>query len=236
MTPINRTSLAAALVAAPPLLGAGEVVRKYVAWGETDSGDPLVDARDKIAHVAAEPDLWLLHSYLTLFGILAWLGAMIATTAVVSARRPVLGFVGGVFGLGSVVGYAAHLGFYTIPLGISAGLTGEQLDAAVVFWAAGDGDPFLEAMILFFIATMLFGQLVLGFGLWRAQAVPWWAAACLPLSVALSLEPGRHPLWGLALLLPLIPFLFIALDSTGARLTGAGPMQRRPISVERATG
>lgn len=211
MTPITRTSLAAALVAAPLLLSAGEVVRKYVAWGEVDSGDPLLDARDKIAHVAAHADLWLLHSYLTLFGILAWLGAMIAIAAVVSASRPVLGFVGGVLGLGSAVGYAAHLGFYTIPLGISAGLAGEQLDAAVAFWAAGEGDPFLEAVILFFIVTMVFGQLVLGFGLWRARAVPWWAAACLPLSVALSLEPGRHPLWGLAVLLPLIPFLFIAV-------------------------
>lgn len=209
MTPTNR-SLAAALVAAPLLLTASEVVRKYVAWGEVDSEDPLTDARDKLMHVAAQPDLWLLHSYLTLFGILAWLGAMIATAAAVGARRPVLGLFAGVLGLGSAVGYAAHLGFYTIPIGISAGLSGEQFDAAVTFWAAGDGDPFLESVILFFIAAMVIGQLVIGFGLWRARAVPWWAAACLPLSVALTLEPGRHPLWGSAMLLPLIPFLFIA--------------------------
>ena len=66
-------------------------------------------------------------------------------------------------------------------------------------------------MVLFFIITMVFGQLALGFGLWRARAAPWWAAACLPLSAALNLEPGSSPLWGLVMLLPLIPFLFIAI-------------------------
>jgi len=63
---------------------------------------------------------------------------------------------------------------------------------------------------------MVFGQLVLGLGLWRARAVPWWAAACLPLSAALNLEPGSSPLWGLVMLLPLIPFLFIAVNETPA--------------------
>ena len=216
MTPINRTFLAATLVAAPLLLASSEVVRKYVALGEVDSGDPMVDARDKILQVAAHPDLWLLHSYLTLLGILAWLGAMIAITAAISARRPVLGAVGGILGLGSAIGYAAHLGFYTIPLGVSAGMAEQDLDAAATVWVAGDGDPFTEAMVLFFITTMVFGQLVLGLGLWRARAVPWWAAACLPLSAALNLEPGSSPLWGLVMLLPLIPFLFIAVNGTPA--------------------
>ena len=211
MTPINRTFLAATLVAAPVLLASSEVVRKYVARGEVDTGDPFLDARDKIIQVAAQPDLWLLHSYLTLLGILAWLGAMIAATAVISARRPVLGLVGGVLGLGSVVGYAAHLGFYTIPLGVSAGLADQDLDAAATVWVAGESDPFSSAMVLFFIVTMVFGQLALGFGLWRAQAAPWWAAACLPLSAALNLNPGSSPLWGLVMLLPLIPFLFLAI-------------------------
>lgn len=212
MKPINRTLLAATLLAAPLLLASSEVVRKYVALGEVNSGDPIVDARDKILQVAAHPDLWLLHSYLTLLGILAWLGAMIAITAAIMPRRPVLGILGGILGLGSAIGYAAHLGFYTIPLGVSAGMAEQDLDAAATVWVAGDGDPFTEAMVLFFITTMVLGQLVLGLGLWRARAVPWWAAACLPLSAALNLEPGSSPLWGLVMLLPLIPFLFIAVN------------------------
>jgi hypothetical protein len=215
MTPINRTLLAATLVAAPLLLSAGEVVRKYVMLGKVDSDDPIIHTRDKIMHVAAQPDLWMLHSYLTLLGILAWLGAMIAIATVISTRRPVLGVVGGALGLASVVGYAAHLGFYTIPLGVSAGMADQDLDAAATVWVAGESDSFLTAMVLFFIVTMILGQLALGLGLWRAQAVPWWAAACLPLSAAMSLEPGSSPLWGLVLLLPLIPFLFIAVMGQG---------------------
>jgi hypothetical protein len=211
MTPINRTLLAASLVAAPLLLSAGEVARKYVMFGKADSDDPVIHTRDKILHVAAHPDLWTLHSYLTLLGILAWSGAMIAVATVISARQPVLGVVGGVLGLGSAVGYAAHLGFYTIPLGVSAGMADQDLDAAVTVRLAGESDSFLTAMVLFFIATMVIGQLVLGLGLWRARAVPWWAAACLPISAAVNLEPGSHPLWGLVMLLALIPFLFVAI-------------------------
>ena len=161
--------------------------------------------------VAAHSELWLLHSSLALLGILAWLGAVIATAAVISARRPILGPVGGVLGLASAVGYAAHLGFYTIPLGISAGMADQELDSAAAFEVAAEGDPFLAAMVLFFILAMVSSQFVLGFGLWRARVAPWWAAACLPLTVVLSLEPGPSPLWGLVPLLPIIPFLFVAV-------------------------
>jgi hypothetical protein len=145
MTPMYRTLLPATLVAAPLLLSASEILRKYIALGAVDSGDPLADARTKIMQVAAHSDLWLLHSYLVLLGILAWLGAMIATAAVISARRPILGSVGGILGLASAVGYAAHLGFYTIPLGISAGMADQVLDSAAAFEVAAVGDPFLAS-------------------------------------------------------------------------------------------
>jgi hypothetical protein len=229
MTPINRTLLAASLVAAPLLLSAGEVARKYVMFGKADSDDPVIHTRNKILQVAAHPDLWTVHSYLTLLGILAWSGAMIAIATVISARQPVLGVVGGILGLASVVGYAAHLGFYTIPLGVSAGMADQDLDAAVTYQLAGESDPFLTAMVLFFIATMVIGQFALGLGLWRARAVPWWAAACLPISVALGLEPGSHPLWGLVLLLPLIPFLFVAIrQQEEPKAVSPRPHPRRP--------
>lgn len=55
----------------------------------------------------------------------------------------------------------------------------QNLEAAATVGVAGDGDRFTEVMVLFFITTMVFGQPVLGLGLWRARAVPWWAAACL---------------------------------------------------------
>jgi hypothetical protein len=222
MTPLNRTLTTIALVAAPPLLTAAEVIRKYVALGEVNSGDPLLDARDKILQVAAHQELWLLHSYLAFLGILAWLAAMLAITTAVSARRPVLGALGGVLGLGSAIGFATHLGFYTIPLGASAGMVDQDLDAAATVWVGSEGDPFLTVMVLFFIASMLIGQLVLGLGLWRANVAPWWAAICLPLSAALSLEPGAHPTWGLVWLLPLIPFLFVAHP---------GPEPSRPLKA-----
>jgi hypothetical protein len=169
MTPMYRTLLPATLVAAPLLLSASEILRKYIALGAVDTGDPLADARTKIMQVAAHSDLWLLHSYLVLLGILAWLGAMIATAAVISARRPILGSVGGILGLASAVGYAAHLGFYTIPLGISAGMADQELDSAAAFEVAAEDSSFLAAMVLFFILAMVSSQFVLGIGLWRTR-------------------------------------------------------------------
>lgn len=211
------------------LLSGSEVVRKYVARGEVESGDPVVDARDKIAQVAAEPGLWQLHSYLTLVGVLAWLGAMIAVAVAVSPRRPVLGAVGGGLGVASGLAYAAHLGFYSVPLGTAAGLAGEELDAAARVWAAGDGGGFSLAIVFVFIATMLFGQLVIGIGLWRARVAPWWAAACLPLAAALAFDPGRSPWWGLPMLLVLVPFAFVA-----SRLGADDPVPTPPDLAPRA--
>ena len=229
MTPLNRKLLVWSLLAAPVLLSGSEVVRKYVAQGEVESGNPVVDARDKIAQVAAEPGLWQLHSYLTLFGVLAWVGAMIAVAVVVSPRRPVLGAVGGVLGVASGLAYAAHLGFYSVPLGTAAGLADEELDAAVRVWAAGDGGGFSLAIVFVFIATMLFGQLVIGLAVWRAGVAPWWAAACLPVAAALAFDPGRSPWWGLPMLLVLVPFGFVAV-----RLGTDVPMPTPPGAAPRA--
>ena len=47
---------------------------------------------------------------------------------------------------------------------------------------------------------------------------PWWAAACLPLAAALNLNPGSSPLWALVMLLPLIPFLFLAVKEPELRV------------------
>jgi hypothetical protein len=231
MTPISRTLFSATLVAAPLLLSASEILRKYVALGAVETGDPFADARSKIMQIAAHSELWLLHSCLALLGILAWLGAVIATAAVISARRPLLGLVAGILGSASAIGYATHLGFYTIPLGISAGMADQQLDAAAAFEVAGEADPFLAAMVLFFILTMVSSHFVLGFGLWRAQVAPWWAAACLPLAAALSLEPGASPLWGLVPLLPLIPFLFVVVRGSEV----LNPPDRLAVSTSATT-
>jgi hypothetical protein len=229
MTPLNRLLLVSSLLAAPVLLSGSEVVRKYVARGEVETGDSLLDAHDKIARVAAEPGLWQLHSYLTLFGVLAWLGAMIAVAVAVSPRRPILGAVGGVLGAASGLAYAAHIGFYSVPLGTAAGLSGVELDAAARVWAAGDGGGFSLAIVLVFIATMLFGQLVVGLGLWRAQVAPWWAAACLPLAAALAFDPGRSPWWGLPMLLVVVPFGFVASRLRADEVAPGSPgEERRP--------
>ena len=84
-----------------------------------------------------------------------------------------------------------------------------NLDAAATVWAAGDGS-FGMTMVLFFIATQLLAHLVLGYGLWRAMIVPWWAAVCLPALPILVLDPGSSPWWAAPLLLPLLPFTIAA--------------------------
>ena len=210
MTRLNRMALAGSLVTAPILLGASEAVRKHVEQGRTGSADATANASEKITHVAANISMWHLHGYLTLAGALAWLGAMIALTCLISERRAALGLVGGLLGLGSALGWALHLGFYTVPLSVSAAMADDDLRAAATVWAAGDSDSFGMAMVLFFIATNLLAHLVLGYGLWRAKIVPWWAAVCLPAIPILVLDPGSSPWWGTPFLILLLPFTIAA--------------------------
>lgn len=154
----------------------------------------MANASEKITQVTANISMWHLHGYLTLVGALAWLGAMIALTYLISERRPTLGLVGGLLGLSSALGWALHLG-YTVPLGVSAGMADDNLGAAATVLAAGDSDSFGMAMVLFFIATNLLAHLVRGYRLWRATVAPWWAAACLPALPLLVLDPGSSPWW-----------------------------------------
>jgi hypothetical protein len=211
MTRLHRMVLAASLLAAPILLAAGEAARKYVEQGRSETGDPVARAGEKISFIAGDMAMWQLHGYLTLAGALAWLGAVVAVTRLVSERRPVLGLVGGALGFCAGLGWALHLGFYTVPLSLSAAMADTDLTAAATVWAAGDSDAFGTAMVLFFILSNLLAHLALGWGLWRARVVPWWAAACLAVVPVLALEPGPSPVWAATLLIPVIPFTMVAV-------------------------
>ena len=140
--------------------------------------------------------MWHLHGYLTLAGALAWLGAVIALTCLISERRPTLGLFGGLIGLGSALGWALHLGFYTVPLSAAGGMADDNLDAAATVWAGPATARSGMTMVLFFIATQLLAHLVLGYGLWRAMIVPWWAAVCLPALPILVPRSRLEPMVG----------------------------------------
>ncbi len=222
MTRLRRLTLAGSLVTAPILLAAGEAARMRVEQGRTDSADAVANAGEKITQVAAHLATWHMHGYLVLAGALTWLGAVIALTALISERRPTLGLVGGVLGLSAGLGWAVHLGFYTVQLSVSAAVADTNPDAAATVWAAGDSSSLLMAMVLFFIATNLLAHLVFGFGLWRAQVLPWWAAVWLPALPVLLLDPGSNPAWAAAFLVLLIPFVLAA-----RRLLTSGVVDQR---------
>lgn len=92
---------------------------------------------------------------------------------------------------------------------------------------AGSGSDWLSAVgLLMFFGGALLTPIVLGIGLWRAHALPWWAAAGLVVWLAgvfLGSESMPAALVNLALLLP-----FAAVARHFGEPPAGHVQQRRP--------
>ena len=130
---------------------------------------------------------------------------MLAVTIVVARTRPMLGAVSGLLGLVSVLGVAFHWTFYYLPLASLAQMGDRDL-AARAASTFGD-DVLLDVALLMFLVGTLLAVLTAGLGLWRAHALPWWAAIGLVVwlgYVFAGPEAGLAWLLNLALLLPFV--------------------------------
>jgi hypothetical protein len=201
--PIHRPLLIACLLAAPAVLTVSELARLRVESAHVESEDAVVDARSQLDAVAAQLPLWHLAAVLDLLFIIAWLGALLAAVLVVARTRPRAGLATGAVAVLSGLGLAMHNAFYYQALADLAGTPDHDQTARVL---AASGSDWLSAVaLLVFFAGALLTPIVLGVSLWRAHALPWWAAAGLVLWLAgvfVGSEATPAALVNLALLLP----------------------------------
>ena len=202
----NTLILSAGLLLSPVLLTAAEWVRLTVdnAYVEIES-DSVADAASHLQAVADRLAWWHAAAYLDLAFIAAWALALLAITVVVGRTRPVLAALSGLLGLISTLGLAMHWAFYYIPLGSLAQEADRDL-AARAASAYGDDRLLAIALLMFLLGTLL-AVLGAGVGLWRAHALPWWAALGLLVwlgYVVTGTEARPAALLNLALLLPFL--------------------------------
>ena len=202
----NTLILSAGLVLSPVLLTAAEWVRLTVdnAYVEIES-DSVADAASHLQAVADRLAWWHAAAYLDLAYIAAWALALLAIAVVVGRTRPVLAALSGLLGLISTLGLAMHWAFYYIPLGSLAQEADRDL-AARAASASGDDRLLAIALLMFQLGTLL-AVVGAGVGLWRAHALPWWAALGLLIwlgYVVAGMEARPAALLNLALLLPFL--------------------------------
>lgn len=198
--------LSGGLLLAPVVLTAEEWVRLTVdnAYLETDS-DSVADAAAHLQAVADRLAWWHAAAYLDLAYVATWALAMVAITVLVARTRPVLAALSGLLGLISTLGLAMHWAFYYIPLASLA----QEVDRDLAARAASvSSDDRLQAIaLLMFLLGTLLAVLGAAVGLWRAHALPWWAALGLAVwlgYVVAGTETRPAALLNLALLLPFL--------------------------------
>jgi hypothetical protein len=225
MNRLHTFILSSGLLLSPVLITAEELARLTVdnAYVEIES-DSVSDAASHLHAVADRLAWWHAAAYLDLAYAGTWALALLAITVVVARTRPVLAAVSGLLGLVSTLGIALHWAFYYIPL---ASLAREaDLDlAARAASAVGDDVLLVIALLMFLLGTLL-AVLAAGVGLWRAHALPWWAATGLVVWLGYVVAGPETRLAALLNLALLLPFLAVA-----RRLTpGKDPVAERELT------
>jgi hypothetical protein len=227
MNRLHTYILSSGLILSPVFITAEELVRLTVdnRYVENES-DPVADAASHLQVVADNVTAWHLAAYLDLGYVVTWALALLAITVLVARTRPVLATVSGLLALVSVLGIAFHWAFYYLPLASLAGEDDRQL-AARALSTFGDDVLLVVALLMFLLGTLL-AVLAAGLGLWRAHALPWWAALGFLVwlgYVVTGSEARMAALLNLSLLLP-----FLAVARRRAPPTATAP-ERQPTTV-----
>jgi len=227
MNRVHTYILSSGLILSPVFITAEELVRLTVDNGyvENDS-DPVADAASHLHVVADNLTTWHLAAYLNLAYVVTWALALLAITVLVARTRPVLAAISGLLGLVSVLGIAFHWAFYYLPLASLAQEDDRQL-AAHALSAFGDDVLLVVALLMFLLGTLL-AVLAAGLGLWRAHALPWWAALGFLVWLGYVVTGSEARMAALLNLSLLPPFLAVASRLAPAM---APEPQRQPTRV-----
>lgn len=211
-----RKTLAVCLVAAPVLFTAAEFARLSV---ESD-GDSAASA---LAAIAEARGTWELFGWLVAATAPVWLAAMLGLVESLRAVRERWAAVTGTVAVVGALAWAMHQASY-VELNAVAAHHRAAGDVALSVYDGAGGTGMEDATLIGMAVGLLLGPLLVLLGHARAGLVPWWAFACVPTWLVVTLLAGMmSPMFALANLLLLPPFVAVArhLFAAGERAGNA---------------
>lgn len=210
-----RKTLAASLVAAPILFTATEFTRLLVEADAT--GEPGA----ALARIQQSRSTWELFGWLVFVTAPVWVAAMVGLVESLRQARERWATVTGIIAVASAVSWAMHQASYVELNAVVAHHYGSASQVALAMYDGVGGTGMEDATLIGMALGLLLGPLLVLLGHARAGLMPWWAFACVPAWMAITLlSGGMSPIFALANLLLLPPFVLVArtLARPAARL------------------
>jgi hypothetical protein len=215
---------AAASLITTPLLG----LAAACAWPPLRTGE-----RAQIAAIAVQPGRWYLFSLFILLSSIMLVPAVLALMRLLGHTRPVWALVAGCLaGLGILIGIgdaATQLVFWQM------GTPGANLDQMAALASRYNSAPGAALIFMTGGLATLSGTLGLAAGLWRAHAIPAWAAVAVPVATianVVGLSANSVPVTAASYALLLAAFARIAtiVRSSPAWDQPASPAAKSPAA------
>ncbi|HPV06399.1 MAG TPA: DUF4386 family protein [Aggregatilineales bacterium] len=177
----RRTLAGLSLIAAPIAFGSADIIRLIVEGG--------MEGSEQLNAIATSPGLWDAATVLNMLGLILFVPAVLGLMHLLRERGTVLGHIGGGLALIGVLGFAAHNAGYFGMLGaLSRSGLGHETMLQVI--ESMEGSVSVALYVVMFLLGFQFGPLLLGVGLYRAQAVPRWVAGLVVAGFVLWLVAG----------------------------------------------
>ncbi|GII57812.1 hypothetical protein Pth03_62010 [Planotetraspora thailandica] len=200
-----RKVLAGCLVAAPVLFTATEFTRLLVE-SRDESGSP----EGTLTAIAEARGVWEIFGWLVVVTAPAWLAAMLGLVEGLRQIRERWAFITGAVAVIGALGWAMHQAAY-VELNAIAAHHRPAGDLALSILDGAGGTGMEDATLIVMVVGQLLGPLLVVLGYARAGVVPWWAFACVPAWLIVTMFAGSlSPTLSLANLLLLPPFVMVA--------------------------
>lgn len=203
----GRIIAGASLIAAPLLLGVGELLRFRIEAGS------FTGEEEHLANVAAHAGLWQTMTVLNMAAVILFVPAVLGLIRLTRRGAPVLSYVGGGLALVGTLGAAGHNVFAHVLDGAMAQLDGARSEMVQLAAELELSPSFLVVLLMFLIGFVL-GLILLGVGLYRSRTTPRWAALAILLGTLVFGNAGTS----LPLTLVAFVLLTVGMATTGYRV------------------
>ncbi len=219
----GRTLAGLSLIAAPLLLGVGEVLRLSIEQGA------FTGEEEHLANVAGSAGLWQAMTMLNMVAVILFVPVVLGLVHLIRPGAPVLAHLGSALAMVGLLGAAGHNVFAFVLGGAMARLEDARPQMVELVGPLEESPSFLLVLLMFLVGFVL-GFLLLAVGLYRSRAVHRWAAV----AVAVAMLVGSNAGASFPLTLVFSGLLVLGLGTVAVRVLSMTDGQWRDLSP--ATG